>query len=82
MGFDGAGAVWFKILSEGPGFSPAGLSWPSNGRRQVAATVPACLAPGDYLIHVEHIALHSAASAGGAQFYIAYGSPSQSSERG
>lgn len=69
--FDGAGAVWFKIFSEGPDISPAGLSWPSNGRRQVSATIPACLAPGDYLLRVEHIALHSASSAGGAQFYIA-----------
>lgn len=32
--------------------------------------VPADLAPGDYLLRAEAIALHSAASAGGAQFYI------------
>lgn len=32
--------------------------------------IPADLAPGDYLLRAEAIALHSAASAGGAQFYL------------
>ena len=69
--FDGSGAVWFKIFSQGPNISPAGLTWPSQGLRDVAVQIPQCLAPGDYLIRIEHIALHSAGSAGGAQFYIA-----------
>lgn len=32
--------------------------------------IPSNLAPGDYLLRAEAIALHSASSAGGAQFYI------------
>jgi cellulase len=32
--------------------------------------VPKDLAPGDYLLRAEAIALHSAAGAGGAQFYV------------
>ncbi|KAK6860788.1 fungal cellulose binding domain-containing protein [Apiospora arundinis] len=71
--FDGSGAVWFKIFSQGPNISPSGLTWPSQGLRDVTVQIPQCLAPGDYLIRVEHIALHSAGSAGGAQFYIACG---------
>lgn len=38
------------------------------GKRVV--TVPASLAPGDYLVRAEAIALHAASSVGGAQFYM------------
>lgn len=37
---------------------------------EVSVTIPACVADGDYLLRVEHIALHSASSVGGAQLYI------------
>lgn len=33
-------------------------------------TVPKSLPSGDYLLRIEHIALHQASRAGGAQFYI------------
>lgn len=36
-------------------------------------TIPAATPDGDYLVRVEHIALHTAQSAGGAQFYISCG---------
>jgi lytic cellulose monooxygenase (C1-hydroxylating) len=36
---------------------------------KVTFTIPSCLAPGDYLIRAEVIALHVAGSAGGAQHY-------------
>jgi hypothetical protein len=36
----------------------------------VSVTLPSCLANGDYLLRVEHIALHSASTVGGAQFYL------------
>jgi hypothetical protein len=36
----------------------------------VGVTIPRCLQNGEYLLRAEHIALHSAGSAGGAQFYI------------
>jgi lytic cellulose monooxygenase (C1-hydroxylating) len=32
--------------------------------------MPKCVAPGDYLMRVELIALHSAGQAGQAQFYM------------
>lgn len=33
-------------------------------------TIPACIAPGQYLLRGELIALHGASSSGGAQFYM------------
>jgi hypothetical protein len=68
--WDGSGAVWFKIFSQGPNIAPSGLTWPSQGASKVTTKVPSCIPAGDYLLRVEHIALHSAGSAGGAQSYI------------
>ncbi|KAI2616169.1 glycoside hydrolase family 61 protein [Hypomontagnella submonticulosa] len=68
--WDGSGAVWFKIFSQGPNISPSGLTWPSQGASQVTTKIPSCIPAGDYLLRVEHIALHSAGSVGGAQTYI------------
>ncbi|KAL5383847.1 hypothetical protein DPSP01_005647 [Paraphaeosphaeria sporulosa] len=68
--FDGSGNVWFKIYEQGPTISGGQLSWPSNGKSQVTVPIPKSLPSGEYLFRVEHIALHSAGSAGGAQFYI------------
>jgi hypothetical protein len=42
----------------------------SLGKSQVSFTIPKCLEDGEYLFRVEHVALHSASSAGGAQFYL------------
>jgi hypothetical protein len=39
----------------------------------VTFTIPAATPSGDYLIRVEHIALHVAQSTGGAQFYLSCG---------
>lgn len=36
----------------------------------VPFTIPAATPPGDYLFRIEHIGLHSATAAKGAQFYI------------
>ncbi|KAJ9161089.1 Glycoside hydrolase family 61 protein [Coniochaeta hoffmannii] len=70
--FDGKGAVWFKIYQDGPsGLGTSSITWPSSGKTQVSVTIPKCIANGDYLLRVEHIALHSAATVGGAQLYIA-----------
>jgi hypothetical protein len=68
--WDGSGAVWFKVYSQGPNISPSGLTWPSQGARQVTTKIPSCIPSGDYLLRVEHIALHSASAAGGAQPYV------------
>ncbi|KAE8451891.1 hypothetical protein EG329_002732 [Mollisiaceae sp. DMI_Dod_QoI] len=63
---------WFKIDEEG--YSPTTKKWGTDtlndncGKRSVK--VPATLAPGNYLVRAEAIALHAASSAGGAQFYM------------
>ncbi|KAI1165921.1 lytic polysaccharide monooxygenase [Nemania serpens] len=67
--FNGDGAVWFKIYEEHPTVTSAGLTWSSSGLANVSVKIPSCLAPGYYLLRAEHIALHSAGSTGGAQFY-------------
>ncbi|KAL2860815.1 lytic polysaccharide monooxygenase auxiliary activity family 9 protein [Aspergillus lucknowensis] len=71
--FDGDGEVWFKIYEDGPEFGDQALTWPSDTLSQVEFTIPASLPDGDYLYRVEHIGLHSASAAGGAQFYISCG---------
>lgn len=39
---------------------------------QILSTkIPACIPSGEYLVRVEHLALHGAATEGGAQFYLA-----------
>ncbi|KAI0840651.1 glycoside hydrolase family 61 protein [Hypoxylon sp. FL0890] len=68
--WDGSGKVWFKVYQDMPTSSGGQYTWPSNGKAQVSFTVPQCLAEGDYLFRIEHVALHSASAAGGAQFYI------------
>ncbi|PGH23405.1 hypothetical protein AJ80_02515 [Polytolypa hystricis UAMH7299] len=70
--WDGSGQVWFKIFEEGPNIGSS-LTWPSDGKTAVSVQLPRSLPSGEYLIRVEHIALHSAGSSGGAQFYISCG---------
>ncbi|KAH7413051.1 putative endo-beta-1,4-glucanase D [Cadophora sp. MPI-SDFR-AT-0126] len=55
----GIGGGWFKI-------SQAGLN---TGRIQ-DITIPTCIEDGQYLLRAELIALHSAGSSQGAQFYM------------
>ncbi|KAJ3039962.1 hypothetical protein HDV00_011628 [Rhizophlyctis rosea] len=60
---------WFKIYEDGL----SGGRWAvdkliSNGGLYTV-TIPSCLAPGDYLLRGELIALHNAYSQGGAQLY-------------
>ncbi|KAH7079233.1 fungal cellulose binding domain-containing protein [Paraphoma chrysanthemicola] len=68
--FDGSGAVWFKVQSQGATFTGGQIGWPSSGKTQVFLTLPKALPSGEYLVRVEHIALHSANAVGGAQFYL------------
>jgi len=61
---------WFKIYSDGL----SGSTWAvdkliANGGR-LDIKLPSCIAPGDYLIRGEIIALHAASSYPGAQFYV------------
>ncbi|KAK3292839.1 glycoside hydrolase [Chaetomium fimeti] len=67
--WDGSGQVWSKIYQEMPELGGS-MTWPTSGAASVPVTIPSCLSDGEYLLRAEHIALHSAGSAGGAQFYI------------
>lgn len=64
-------AGWFKIAEDG--LDSAG-KWGVD--RLIAAqgvqtiTIPSCIAPGQYLLRGELIALHGANNAKGAQFYM------------
>ncbi|KAF2444514.1 lytic polysaccharide monooxygenase [Karstenula rhodostoma CBS 690.94] len=71
--WDGSGAVWFKIGTTMPSVDGQGqMSWPAQNSYQTAnTTIPVSTPSGDYLLRVEHIALHMAMRAGGAQFYLA-----------
>jgi len=66
-----SGLSWFKIAEDGLDSSG---KWAVD--RMIAGsgwnyfTLPSCVAPGNYLMRVELLALHSAYSSGGAQFYM------------
>ncbi|KAI0115681.1 glycoside hydrolase [Nemania sp. FL0031] len=71
--WDGSGAVWFKIFTTMPTMDKnKQLTWPGqNEYKTTNATIPASTPDGEYLLRVEHIALHMAMQAGKAQFYLA-----------
>ncbi|KAG9022194.1 hypothetical protein FS837_006544 [Tulasnella sp. UAMH 9824] len=70
----GSGAVWFKVAEWVPTWSKtAGFTWPSENQQTFTFTIPKCLPAGEYLVRIEHIALHVASTFGGAQLYIACG---------
>lgn len=66
------GLQWFKIWEDT--FDTSAKKWgvdhliDQNGWAYFA--LPSCIAPGDYLLRVEILALHSAKSQLGAQFYM------------
>ncbi|KAF2233359.1 lytic polysaccharide monooxygenase [Viridothelium virens] len=74
--WDGSGSVWFKIFEAGPtSFNASGPVWPYQtggvtGVDQVFFTLPKALPTADYLLRIEHIAVHNAATVNGAQFYL------------
>ncbi|KAH7099469.1 glycoside hydrolase [Auriculariales sp. MPI-PUGE-AT-0066] len=68
---DGSGAVWFKVhqvtaVTNGG----TSITFPTDNVPSISFTIPKALPTGQYLVRIEHIALHSASSFGGAQFYI------------
>jgi len=71
--WDGSGAVWFKTAQFGAKFGGQALSWYSDNAVAVNFTIPKATPSGDYLVRVEHIGLHTASTAGAAQFYISCG---------
>ncbi|KAF9038664.1 endoglucanase II [Panaeolus papilionaceus] len=67
-----SGLRWFKIAEDG--LTNSNGQWGVDRMIQNAGwqyfNMPQCIAPGNYLMRIELIALHSAYSAGGAQFYV------------
>ncbi|KAJ7289511.1 glycosyl hydrolase family 61-domain-containing protein [Mycena rebaudengoi] len=70
--WDGSGTVWFKVFQI-TAVTDGGTSikYPATGLTQVTFPIPPATPSGQYLIRIEHIALHVATTFGGAQFYIA-----------
>ncbi|KAG8714730.1 hypothetical protein FRC08_011521 [Ceratobasidium sp. 394] len=69
--FDGSGNVWFKVyqisaVTDGG----KSIKFPTDGITQVNFNIPSTIPAGEYLVRVEHIALHEASNYPGAQFYI------------
>ena len=65
-----SGQKWFKIAERGVsnGVWAVDEMIANNGWHYF--DMPSCVAPGQYLMRVELLALHSASTAGGAQFYM------------
>ncbi|EFQ27394.1 glycosyl hydrolase family 61 [Colletotrichum graminicola] len=62
---------WFKVYElTTSDITSAGLQWASDGLRNFTFTLPKEVPTGEYLVRVEHTALHAAGSKDGAQFYI------------
>jgi len=69
---DTGSGKWFKIFELG--YDAATKVWGNDGLNKgcgkQALKIPSNIAPGDYLLRAETIALHAAGQAGGAQFYM------------
>ncbi|KAJ7031719.1 glycosyl hydrolase family 61-domain-containing protein [Mycena alexandri] len=68
--WDGSGNVWFKVFQIPAVADGVTIEFPSENLTEVNFTIPSQLPSGQYLIRIEHIALHLAESFAGAQFYI------------
>ncbi|KAI1193424.1 carbohydrate-binding module family 1 protein [Nemania serpens] len=76
---DGSSASWFKIFADTWARNPSGFGgdsdyWGTNDLNSCCGLmnvkIPTDIAPGDYLLRAEAIALHTAGSSGQAQFYM------------
>lgn len=66
----GVGGGWFKIQEDGFDGSKWGVDRLIANQGVQTVTIPSCIAPGQYLLRGELIALHGANSNKGAQFYM------------
>lgn len=66
----GVGGGWFKIQEDGLNNGVWGTEKVINGQGRHTIKIPQCIAPGQYLLRAEMIALHAAGSYPGAQFYM------------
>ncbi|RAH70525.1 lignocellulolytic auxiliary activity family 9 protein, partial [Aspergillus aculeatinus CBS 121060] len=68
--YDGSGD-WFKIYELGPkSFGSQGIEWGVTDVGNFTFTLPKETPAGQYLVRIEHIALHGAGDYGGAEFYF------------
>ncbi|KAF2797092.1 lytic polysaccharide monooxygenase [Melanomma pulvis-pyrius CBS 109.77] len=66
----GVGSGWFKIAEDGFDGSKWGVDRLIAAGGVQTITIPQCIAPGQYLLRGELIALHGASNSKGAQFYM------------
>jgi hypothetical protein len=66
----GVGGGWIKIQEDGFNNGVWGTEKVINGKGEHKIKIPDCIAPGQYLLRAEMLALHAAGSYPGAQFYM------------
>ena len=66
----GIGGGWFKIQQDGLTDGVWGTERVINGQGRHSIKIPECIAPGQYLLRAEMVALHGAGNYPGAQFYM------------
>ncbi|KAF1349422.1 hypothetical protein EJ07DRAFT_140117 [Lizonia empirigonia] len=66
----GVGNGWFKIAEDAFDGTTWGVDRLISNQGKQTVKIPACIAPGQYLLRGELIALHSASTYPGAQFYM------------
>jgi len=67
--YDGSGP-WFKISELGAILNSTAITFPASNLASYSFEIPSTVPPGNYLLRIEHLALHVAQSTGGAQWYI------------
>ncbi|OLN86350.1 putative endo-beta-1,4-glucanase D 15 [Colletotrichum chlorophyti] len=67
--YDGSGQ-WAKIWELGAQTGNGQIKFPATNQAAFNFQIPSCTPPGEYLLRIEQIGLHSASTKGGAQFYI------------
>ncbi|KIM21889.1 glycoside hydrolase family 61 protein, partial [Serendipita vermifera MAFF 305830] len=68
--YDGSGG-WFKIYQvTAVTNGGTSITWPTDNATQFTFKIPSSISAGNYLLRIEHIALHSASSTAGAQTSI------------
>lgn len=68
--YDGSGD-WVKIYELGPtSFDDQGAHWGVTGLTNLTFTLPKETPAGQYLVRIEHIAVHGALTFGGAELYF------------
>lgn len=67
--YDGSGD-WFKIVEYGANITDSAINFSDEGMSSVTFNIPDATPAGQYLLRAEQLALHTASSVGGGQFYV------------